>query len=213
MLETAKPILFNTDMVRAILESRKTETRRPINPRYKNDEYGFQICTNKATGEWWVEKSDDDGGGFENPRYINPPYQPGDILYVREKFNNSETDSVLYAADKDFIDFGCKKVDEFLFMESEIKWSPSIHMPKEAARIFLRVTDVRVERVQDITEEEAKAEGTTQMEWRDSLGNKRSATHKESFNVLWDSIYKTRGYGWDLNPFVWVIKFERLEAK
>lgn len=197
-----KPILFNTEMVMAILEGRKTVTRRVIKPRYKADEGGFQVCTNKATGERWVEKHDWDEGSFENPRYIKPPYQVGDILYVREKFNDIETYSVLYAADKEFIDFGCKEVDGYLFMESEVKWKPSIHMPKSAARIFLKVTDVRAERLQDITNKEAKAEGV-EVETDNS-----GIMHKAEFARLWDRLNTNRGYGWAANPWVWVIEFD-----
>lgn len=79
-----KPIIFNTDMVKTILNGRKTQTRRLVKPRYRVDECGFYVCTNKATGERWIEKYDDNELGFENPRYIHPPYQPGDILWVRE---------------------------------------------------------------------------------------------------------------------------------
>jgi hypothetical protein len=202
LLKNAKPILFNTEMVQAILEGRKTVTRRLVKPKYKKDEGGFQVCTNKATGERWIEKHDWDEGSFDNPRYVNSPYQVGDILYVRETFNNTETDTVLYAADKDFIDF-------YLFMESEIKWKPSIHMPKEAARIFLKITDVRVERLQDITEEDAITEGMS----KTLVGGVVFISAKGNFHVLWDSLNIKRGYGWEDNPWVWVIEFERVDVE
>lgn len=152
LLKTAKPILFNTDMVRAIMDGGKTVTRRAIKPRYKEDERGFQVCTNKATGERWVEKTDWEEGSFDNPRYIKPPYQPGDILYVRETWQylyeldgNEQivegTGKYYYAA-TDTLPFDTY-VDSIGATHERIPWSPSIHMPKEAARIFLKVTDVR----------------------------------------------------------------------
>jgi hypothetical protein len=183
-----KSIRLDTRQVREILDGRMTEVRIPIKFAVRNN-----------------------AGGFLDSRYneIKPPYQPGDILYVREKFNNTETDSILYAADKDFIDFGCKEVDKTLLMESEIKWSPSTHMPKEAARIFLKVTEVRIERVQDITAQGIRDEGLTSMCVH--VGDMEIA--KQEFAILWDSIYKSRGYGWDANPWIWVIKFVRLEGR
>lgn len=208
-----KPILFNTKMVQAILEGRKSVTRRVIKPRYKEDEGGFQVCTNKATGKRWVEKSDLEEGSFDNPRYVSPPYQIGDILYVRETFNDIETHSVLYAADKEFIELGCKRVDGYLFMESEIKWKPSIHMKKELARIFLKVTDVRVERLQDIDRlwDNYDKEGMRNPETENI-----SIAMQERFIDVWDSTIKKADidkYGWESNPFVWVIEFERVEEE
>ncbi len=78
------PILFNTEMVRAILDGRKTVTRRVVKPRYKDDEYGFAVITDMGTGKKWIEKTDEEEMTFDSPRYINPPYSPSDILYVRE---------------------------------------------------------------------------------------------------------------------------------
>lgn len=149
-----KPILFNTEMVRAILASRKTVTRRVIKPRYRGNEIGFRIDRNMSTGQiTGVEIIDDEECGTD--RYVNPPYQIGDILYVRETWCrgtdiwNCERTSPEYFYKAEFRDASAK----------DIKWRPSIHMPKEAARIWLKVTGVHVERLQDITEDDVCKEG------------------------------------------------------
>ena len=222
LLEIAKPILFNTEMVQAILEGRKTVTRRLVKPKYKKDEGGFQVCTNKATGERWIEKHDWDEGSFDNPRYVNPPYRKGDILYVRETWMGTGA-RFYYKADGKH-----HKLDNLIGDKPFFKWKPSIHMPKNLARIFLKVTDVRVERLKDITEAEAKAEGIRSYflhkehggEWREFkyffMGADWSAhqTRKKAFANLWNSTIKKQDldrYGWESNPWVWVYEFERIE--
>ena len=188
-----KPILFNTEMVRAILDGRKTVTRRAVKPRYKEDEGGFQINRDVKTGEWWVEKSDWDEGSFDPPRYVNPPYRPGDVLWVRETWT-SLVGSYLYRA------------DQKPGMKNPGKWCPSIHMPREAARIFLRVTDVRVERLQEVCNIDLESEGIDVC--------LPLHLQKKQFGALWDSTIKhadLEKYGWAANPFCWVIEFERCE--
>jgi len=183
ILEIAKPILFNTEMVRAILDDRKSVTRMVISEKVKDTWLSrFWVC----------DKSN---------RCCK--YQVGDYLYVRETFNDTETDTILYAADKEFVDFGCKEVNGFLFMESDIKWKPSIHMPKVAARIFLKVTDVRVERLEEMTQEDCILEGCGELS-------------EEQFAHVWNSTIKKTDldhYGWDANPWVWVIEFEKVEVE
>lgn len=169
-----KPILFNTPMVQAILDGRKTITRRLLKPRYRDDECGFQVVTNAQTGEFVrVEKLSDQGSGQfpdGSERHVHPPYRPGDILYVRETWQYAyDTDSnenidyesgrYLYAADN-IEPFNGWIMPDGTERDS-MPWRPSIHMPKAAARIFLRVTDVRVERLQDIDGEQAYSEGAT----------------------------------------------------
>lgn len=269
LLKIAKPILFNTEMVRAILDGRKTVTRRVIKPRYKDDEGGFQVNTNVATGENWVEKMDWDEGSFDEPRYINPPYNTDDILYVRETWQNVfETEYNREAEGhcinirtliKNFDDIpkteaGLSRQDAhplmqprmkyFVYKASDIQftdkknslcWRPSIHMPKEAARIFLRVTNVCVERLQDITEDGVCKEGAEPLiscKYEHTvyyLEGKMEAcfntgccsycpaleeTYAELFGKLvWNKTIKTIDkniYGWDANPWVWVIEFERV---
>lgn len=214
-LDSMKPILFNTEMVRAILNGRKSVTRRAIKPRYKEDEGGFQVCTNMKTGEQWVEKSDWDEGSFDPPRYIKPPYMPGDILYVRETWAKQQG---LYwhkaglEIDEDGRAYGVVPPDY---------WRPSIHMPMEAARIFLRVTDVRVKRLQDMTNEDAEREGALTderltIEEEAGLVGLPTSTLREYFGRrIWDKTIKKKDlqqYSWEANPWVWVIEFERVEG-
>lgn len=194
-----KPIIFNTEMVQAILDDRKKMTRRVIKPQPKHK---IGLCPYTETG--WANT---DAKDKCTCKAIKLPYQVGDILWVREKFNDTETNTVLYAADKDFIDKGCKEVDGYLFMEDEIKWKPSIHMPKSLARIWLKVTDVRVERLQEILCEDMKKEGCIP---HNIKGGQWQQWQQEYFKPLWDSLNTKRGYGWDINPWVWVIEFERV---
>lgn len=230
-----KPILMNTEMVRAILDGRKTCTRRIVKstPSFfeVNEKPVYLYDTEPSMGK------------------IYPPCQPGDILYVREAWErfecwNCEGDergncpkeplkSVLIKA------CGCymyRATDE---ISGDATWHPSIHMPKEAARIWLKVTDVRVERLQDITEDGAKAEGmpdsldypvdkaycplckgegiigTVDVH---SLGHMDvdcpyCDSYRKRFENLWNSINQKclDCYGWDANPYVFVIEFERCE--
>lgn len=192
-----KPILFNTEMVRAILEGRKTVTRRVVKPRYKDRDAGFWVQKKVTTGEiTGIEIYDEEECGTE--RYVKPPYQAGDILYVRETWREYNG-KYYYRADE------CPDYDNY---KTNPKWKPSIHMPKEAARIFLRVADVRVERLQDITPKQAGNEGVS---WEtDNSGQFR----RWQFHKLWDSTINKKDldeYGWNANPWVWVIEFERFE--
>lgn len=240
-----KPILFNTEMVRAILEGRKTVTRRVVKTKHK-DACGFYVTTRKSDGAFMgVYEYDENESMFDNP--LEPPYQVNDVLYVRETWKPAGKGKKYFY-----------KVDwEMDGIAGITKWKPSIHMPKEAARIFLRVTDVRVERLQDITEEQAKAEGVVRLyddlsdedyidwtkrtglypkekgEWgylnylwyglfgKYGSGNymsdrweyQRSSydTAVGSFSSLWESTIKKgqiERYGWEANPYVWVIEFE-----
>lgn len=229
-----KPMIFNTEMTRAILDGRKTVTRRVIKPQPVM--YGFL-----ETHFDWSK--------------VKLPYRPGDILYVRETWNYGYCDTT---------DFECR-CNETFFEELEpgsmkgsflfpryfyrtedldgivgMKWRPSIHMPREAARIFLRVTDIKVQRVQDITDEEAQKEGVkgwmvaTDRDWDknpnfviafrhvwnncyskpQSVKTKGVITHYESYP--WEDIQETRTYRgkpWYVigNPWVWIIEFERCE--
>lgn len=206
-MSRALPILFNTEMVRAILDGRKACTRLVIKLPENMD--GVP-----------VGKSGDNNNplGFMYPGGIKrPPCQPGDILYVRETWHKG-LERYIYRADY-------SDTEKFYRggKEIEMKWHPSIHMPKEAARIWLKVTDVRVERLQEITEEEAKAEGAKQCyEHVDRLENKPVTYLAEDghgyyvlgFKNIWNSTIKKANldrYGWDENPWVWVIEFERCE--
>lgn len=190
------PILFNTDMVRAILEGRKTVTRRVI----KNldiDENNRMIAL--------YEKNEDDAfsiSPIEDAKKVMlhySRYQPGDILYVRETWCNANKDG----EQPDYYYFADTYICED-YIESEWKWRPSIHMPKEAARIWLKVTDVRVERLQDISLDDCRREG---------IDISRSGIYIR-FSMLWNSTIKKPDYNlysWDANPWVWVIEYERCE--
>lgn len=190
-----KPILFNTDMVRAILDGRKSCTRRLVKPEPQGY---FEVS------EEPLYIYDTDG----NQGKITPPYQPGDILYVRESYSELSFGYV-YKADGENIDH----------LGNVIKWHPSIHMPKEAARIWLKVTNVRVERLQEITDEQAKREGIQYYEcptgftWKQETDMHNCYTTPiGAMQALWNSTIKKSDldrYGWDANPWVWVIEFER----
>ena len=199
-----KPILFNTEMVKAILDGRKTCTRRIVKDGIPDDAmWGYTAFTPKGYISCRGVYADGYGEGF-----YKLPYQPGDILYVRETWSEW-TDGYLYKAwNSPFPQAGESPV---------MKWHPSIHMPKEAARIWLKVTDVRVERLQDITEDGAEAEGAIDNRgFIHSPENEydRIYTAREHFIGIWDRTIKKSDldrYGWDANPYVWVIEFERCE--
>ena len=204
-----KPILFNTVMVRAILEDRKAVTRRVVKLKYSNTH--LEMFTNKY-GTRLIEKQNEEPGvtTIKNPDGTTthnllaciekePHYRPGDILYVRETWT-SLVGAYIY------------KADQKPGMNNPGKWNPSIHMPREAARIFLRVTDVRVERLQDITEEQAEAEGCRK--WY--VGTELESPARSEFCLVWDSTIKPADraiYSWDANPWVWVIAFERISRE
>lgn len=181
-----KPILFNAQMVRAILDGRKTQTRRVVKPQPPVDAVPYYDRV-----LYW--KTPQRGEGVP---YAKPTYAPGDILWVRETWR-WKTPSVLEETKYIY------RADIHPADETKQKWRPSIHMPKEAARIFLRVTDARVERLWDISSEDVYAEGTDSRLW---------AATRDAFRRIWDSTIKPSDinrYGWDANPWVWVISFER----
>ena len=169
-----KPILFNGTMVRAILEGRKTQTRRIIKekPPYFLVDEGRPI---------WADKY-----GDYHDRY-SPYGIPGDRLWVRETWAQDLHGEIFYAADH-------------LNKPSTVeKWKPSIFMPRKISRITLEIVNIRVERVQDITETDALAEGI--------IPSEIGITNKTCYQLLWDHI---NGAGdWKLNPWVFVIEFKR----
>lgn len=233
-----KSIPLKTWEVKAILDGRKTQTRRPVKPPPIQNEAGRwvwpipkskirtgccpEVCT--ASREWW--------------EYLSPeqfPYQPGDLVYVKEKWTRFDCCSCEGDTRGKCFNEKSKKFDGcYLYgttheIWGDIKWRPSIHMPKEAARIWLEVEEVRVERVQDITENDADWEGVGKCPYEhrvygaygyghDSMcwaeGDCRnpnkacSKSLREHFCEYWNSLYAKRGFGWDTNPWVWVIEFE-----
>ena len=191
-----KPILFNTDMVRAILDGRKSCTRRickdaneytvPDMEFYNADKrtYAVHNCVDKEHTEQLSTAE------------RTCPICTGDILYVRETWKE---------APKGYYYYEDWQKDD---IADVTKWKPSIHMPKEAARIWLKVMNVRVERLQEITEVQAQAEGCN------SGLLTGACTARGQFEDLWNSTVKKSDidrYGWDANPYVWVISFERCE--
>lgn len=218
LLQTTKPIIFNTEMVRAILDDRKTVTRRCVKPQPKSrlcytfagSDYGTWGYPAPSSYEIWGEeyRLSEDITKEDIKKRWKPPYHTGDILYVRET----------WCDDRQFTHDSTP--GRYFYKASEngdFKWKPSIHMPKEAARIFLQVTDVRVERLQDITEAGAEAEGAVNnIGMIHSPDNEYDHIHtaKEHFIEIWNSTIKKSDldtYGWDANPWVWVIEFERCE--
>ena len=208
-----KPILFNTEMVRAILDGRKTCTRRVVKTRRK-DACGFYVTKSPDGSFAGIYEYDEDGRMFENQSI--PPYKPGDILYIRETWGEGYAEGTyIYKADDKLAELPTFK------KTSKILYHPSIHMPKEAARIWLKVTDVRVERLQDITDDEAKREGIqydecpTGFTWKQETDMHNCYTTPiGAMQALWDSTIKKSDldrYGWAANPWVWVIQFERCE--
>lgn len=188
-----KGILFNTEMVRAILDGRKTCTRRIVKPQ-PTAHYGVQC--------------------------IKPPYQPGDILYVRETWSlRFDGEKYFYKADKN-----TSREEKRLLDYDDVRWHPSIHMPKEAARIWLKVTDVRVEHLNDMTNDDALKEGAEGTRCDHAGAGAYGCTDCMNtgwleppileFMQIWNSTIKKSDldrYGWNASPWVWVIEFERCE--
>lgn len=201
-----KPILFNTEMVRAILDRRKSCTRRLVKPQ-PDEKHTYPLgfvtdSTEKKEVGCFGFGIDEYGGSVQ---YAKPPYQPGDTLYVRETFIQAAAHIFWY------------KADDNSWISEGLHWKPSIHMPKEAARIWLKVTDVRVERLQDITVDGCHREGinieTSAVTDGETLNRKHDFS-LEKFETLWDSTIKNSDldrYGWNANPWVWVIEFEQCE--
>lgn len=240
-----RPILFSGPMVRAILEGQKTQTRRAIKkagcqcgawiPKEMpaTTPEGWQ--TTGHSGKWWCECCSSDQDAVTCPYGV-----PGDRLWVREAFRywydeDGLWDCIDYSAGgpamkPEGLDFDTgMRFDERCSAVS--KFCPSIHMPRWASRITLEVTDVRVDRVQDISARDCIAEGiepfatngvapftmdanrSSITTFRDYLTGTRDRSARASFESLWRSINDKRGYGWDANPWVWVVGFRMVEAR
>ena len=223
-----RPILFSAPMVRAILEGRKTVTRRAVK--------GFQIPTEDTAipigdrQRWSAIGQRDPRYGFcvfgsteaecakELEEYAPCPYgRRGDRLWVRETFGlqvrhygGGAGEHIVYRATNPDAIY-CKSAEG---QEYPVKWKPSIHMPRHSSRILLEITDLRVERLQDISEEQAKAEGVRLYTDHAELGDwwhvegieTYSADPRKSFELLWSSV----GGNWEANPWVWVVEFKQV---
>lgn len=187
------PILFNTEMVRSILAGRKTVARRAV-------EDNVVGILNSPYHKEHPEVPDK----VLLKRLCRAPYQIGDYLYVRETWAQvtdlfGEFPEYIYRAD---------------YTAEDAKWRPSIHMPKKAARIWLKVTDVRVERLQEIDGYGILAEGIDNGKSNPANGKRWENMQRMAFSELWDSVIKKEDiakYGWNANPWVWAIEFERCE--
>jgi hypothetical protein len=204
-----RPILFSAEMVRAILEGRKTQTRRVVKPQPPEDIdklFGPEIYKPAITDQYGELREGGpifgahDGWGEWG---IKCPYQPGDTLWVRESLRRgmwNDGEGIYYEADGEWcwdLTRPCRWVWEKSFL-------PARFMPRGIARLFLTVKDVRVERLQEITGDDAYKEGIPEWTSPEQIFNPRIR-----FRKLWDSLNAKRGYGWDVNPWVWVIEFER----
>lgn len=199
-----RPILFSGPMVRAILESRKTQTRRVVAfPRR-----GAFVMVGSQDGSWSPFQSDDGeseicSDGCEHP--MSCPYGvPGDRLWVRETHlviggKESKNPRVVYRASNDGDDAWLSPV-----------WTPSIFMSRRFSRLLLEVKAVRVERLQEISEADAEAEGVRAQPIL--RADEPVTTHREQYGLLWDSINAQRGHSWESNPWVWVVEFERVQS-
>lgn len=212
-MQKLRPILFNTEMVRAILDGRKNVTRRVMKP---------QPVLNGCFWEWGGARWSDTIPSFTplpcHSLYNRAPFHVGDTLYVRETWTEipdlfGEFPQYIYRANYSVDELKYEETPEELYTDfpSCVRWKPSIHMPKEAARIFLRVKNVRLERMQAISADECAMEGIWPL-YAGPIGG-REEYYKTAFEKLWDSTIKQEDiqtYGWEANPWVWVIEFERI---
>ena len=236
-----KPILFNTEMVQALLAGRKTVTRRVVKPQPAYD------LIYKEDGKYFYSD-------FKTRSKMTPPCHPGDILYVRETWaihccddwilleardaipecKRTETDAGCYVYRADRRSGGVTPCNTW---PAPHAWRPSIHMPKEAARIFLRVTGVRVERLRKMEIADFKAEGILPRRpkglpghgcdcvWKHDRCLESPCSNRDTYEYLcwmdtfwkvWDSTLKPADralYGWAANPWVWVIEFEQISGE
>jgi hypothetical protein len=203
-----RPILFSGEMVRAILDDRKTMTRRVIKPQPEGDQFsGFN-----AFGEAIFYPRNDNSN---DPGLRKCPYQKGQTLWVRETWAaqhafDPHSPKEIYSA---AIEMGQEIIPHYAATENlgGLIKRPSIFMPRWASRITLEITDVRVERVRDISEEDAISEGVDAVSQAD-IPRQATWNRRQDFKQLWDSINAKRGYGWDANPWVWVVEFKRVTS-
>lgn len=203
-------MIFNGEMVRAILDGRKTQTRRIVSDRHLNlIDVGSQI------GECYPLECGIDHQNSQSYYREHCPFgKPGDRIWVRETyqgplFDYEHMESYLEDSSKfekpDFCVYRAdgKPAPEFYDADDNLHcgWRPSIHMPRWASRILLEITDVRVEQLNEISEEDARSEGISGSSARDL---------KEAYAALWRSIYGSDS--WCANPWVWVIEFKRIEG-
>lgn len=212
-----RPILFSGPMVRAILAGTKTQTRRVVKPPHSwvtpyadgDKAKAFELFHAEVTGGFWIaaDLNWDTGDHWQcGDERLSPNYLPGDRLWVKETFAETDNGRFYRADGEEFLD-----ADGGIFSGP---WKPSIFMPRWASRLTLEITSVRVERLQDITEEDAIAEGVEKLShgFRDYSGklDAQLGQATTSYATLWESI---NGSGsWNVNPWVWAIEFKRITA-
>ncbi len=218
-----KPILFNTQMVQAILDGRKTTTRRIVKGNINDLDLigtGSSRCNDTFDTTLFGKLDKEKVWNSDVKERVKAPYMPGDILYVRETwFEGDILDSNEDIVERNIVLYRTDDLEKHDI--EEIKWRPSIHMPKKLARIFLKVTGVTVEKLQDITIDGCLDEGVskkirTQMGYavEESEESFNLIQAKDTFRKIWSSTLKKdqcEKYGWIANPYVWVISFERCE--
>ncbi|HBR1654982.1 TPA: morphogenetic protein [Klebsiella pneumoniae] len=206
---TERGMIFNAEMVRAILDGRKTQTRRPVKFPVHDKNLGCELAGNELAGE------------LSAGNYLNSAFgKPGDRIWVRETF--CPVDDTQYGGEK-WVDYRATPRYEASHPAGwdsapndaeALKWRPSIHMPRWASRILLEITGVRVERLNSISQEDAQAEGLELTGWRPTYSDPDSGgevmTPYDNFAQLWESIYGEES--WKANPWVWVIEFKRVEG-
>lgn len=214
-----RPILFSGAMVRALLAGTKTQTRRVLRDQPANNEpVGGGICDPERLAEHpycWLNGFD---GSIVRPINHPPSWLPGDRLWVREAHyltDNGDNECVVYAADDASVKAHKAEVANLkrsypgAHWDHHLRLRPSIHMPRWASRITLIVTEVRVQRLQEITEADALCEGVNSECLNENTGEREpwGPMALMNFAILWDSLNAIRGFGWEANPWVIVTTF------
>lgn len=196
-----RPILFSAPMVQAILEGRKTQTRRVI--KGLGSKLGDEYCTELRNGE------------IVETAALCPYGTAGDRLWVRETWQAQTLDGQWWHEvkrdDRSVMNWAWTNPVKPAYDLTPPKWLPSIHMPRMACRITLEVVSVRVERLQDISGEDCVAEGVDAL-YEPDTNVPADHYNRQTFASLWDSINAKRGFGWAANPWVWVIEFKQVQA-
>lgn len=215
LLKTAKPISFNTEMVKAILDGRKTVTRRVIKKwsGYNKEEQhlaGFWKDFNESDNKEYIKDYAYSSCWFTEKEYIKrtSKYQVDDVLYVKEQWS-------WCCVRHGYVVTKSNNDDWEGFPDESHAWKSSQSMPKAAARIFLKVTGVRVERLQDITSEQCDKEGCKEYGYSCITGE-LMPSKPIRFQITWNDTVKKQDldqYGWEANPWVWVYEFERVEVE
>lgn len=217
-----RPILFSGAMVRALLDGSKTQTRRVV--KLWEAPNGWGVYHSDGANDWEFVHLGEDGDPYADGGMAvrHCPYGvPGERLWVRETFALSKCDpdsggDTRYPADWNVPVYRADVPSSVTSPSAVTSWKPSIFMPRWASRILLEVTEVRAERVQDISEADAKAEGAA---CRLSPGGDLAGAfeiadtpicYRAHFRDLWDSINAKRGLGWEISPWVWVVGFKRV---